>query len=319
MTDFRASDTARGGVKQFRWGLAPKEMPVALRGKKPEAVEKRLKAMFYGPAGAGKTMAAIQFPRPYLIDTERGAENEEYAAALKKSGGLIFQTTDFAEMLSEVQSLLTDQHEFRTVIIDPITTVYNDLLDTAAKNPKIGTEFGRHYGEANKQMKHLLNLLLRLDMNVIVTCHAKNEYGDGMKVVAQTFDGYKKLDYLFDLVFELARRGKERVGIVRKTRVAAFPEGDVFPFSYTEIAKRYGADVLESAASPVRLASKEQAAQLRHIFDVLVRNEQLTADTVERWLTKHRAETVDEVDAETVEAAIKHYSAKVESLTKGAA
>jgi GTPase SAR1 family protein len=42
---------------------------MALRAKKPEAVEKRLKALFYGSAGVGKTTAAIQFPRPYLIDT----------------------------------------------------------------------------------------------------------------------------------------------------------------------------------------------------------------------------------------------------------
>ena len=32
-----------------------------LKAKKPETIEKRLKALFYGVAGAGKTMAAIQF------------------------------------------------------------------------------------------------------------------------------------------------------------------------------------------------------------------------------------------------------------------
>ena len=37
-----------------------------LRGKKPETIEKRLKALFYGPAGVGKTTCAIQFPKPYL-------------------------------------------------------------------------------------------------------------------------------------------------------------------------------------------------------------------------------------------------------------
>ena len=51
---------------------------MALRGKKPEAVEKRMKALFFGPAGVGKTTAAIQFPAPYLIDTDRGAENDQY-------------------------------------------------------------------------------------------------------------------------------------------------------------------------------------------------------------------------------------------------
>jgi flagellar biosynthesis GTPase FlhF len=45
---------------------------MALRAKKPEAVEKRLKLFMYGPAGVGKTTAAIQFPNAYIIDCEKG-------------------------------------------------------------------------------------------------------------------------------------------------------------------------------------------------------------------------------------------------------
>jgi hypothetical protein len=43
-----------------------------LRGKKPEAINKRLKMFMYGGAGAGKTTAAIQFPNSYIIDCEKG-------------------------------------------------------------------------------------------------------------------------------------------------------------------------------------------------------------------------------------------------------
>ncbi len=184
-----------------------------LRGIKPEKVEKRLKALFYGAAGVGKTMASIQFPSPYLIDTEKGASNDQYVKLLQKSGGVIFQTSDFNEIIEEVRTLLTEKHTYRTLIIDPLTTVYNDLLDKSAL--KHGTDFGRHYNESNKKMKELLNLLIRLDMNVIITSHAKNEYGQNMSVLGQTFDCYKKLDYLFDLVFEIQKRGKERVGIIK--------------------------------------------------------------------------------------------------------
>ena len=46
-----------------------------LRAKKPEAVTKRLKLFMFGPAGVGKTTAAIQFPKSYIIDCEKGAEN----------------------------------------------------------------------------------------------------------------------------------------------------------------------------------------------------------------------------------------------------
>ncbi len=42
---------------------------MALKGKKPHEIEKRLKLLLYGRAGVGKTMTAIQFPQPYVIDT----------------------------------------------------------------------------------------------------------------------------------------------------------------------------------------------------------------------------------------------------------
>ena len=96
---------------------------MALRGKKPEAVEKRLKALFYGPPGVGKTTASIQFPRPYLIDTERGAQNKQYVDALNKAGGAYFFTTDPDELIAELTTLLSQKHEFQTVIIDPLTII----------------------------------------------------------------------------------------------------------------------------------------------------------------------------------------------------
>src|SRR3990167_10503635 len=258
---------------------------MALRGKKPDTVEKRLKALFYGQAGVGKTMAAIQFPAPYLIDTEKGAENDQYIELLNNHQGAIFQTTDFDELLTEIKSLLSEEHSYKTVIIDPLTTLYNDLLDKCAK--QVGTEFGRHYGEANKYMKHLLNLLLRLDMNVIITSHSKNEYGANLSVLGTTFDCYKKLDYLFDLVFEIQKRGKDRVGITKKSRIEGFPDGDSFPFSYDEIATRYGREILERDAVAEVLASKEQVAELRYLVDLYKEPYEI----VQKWLDRSEEHT----------------------------
>src|SRR5258707_13993597 len=131
---------------------------MALRGVKPTTIQKRLKALFYGNAGVGKTTASINFPRPYLIDTEKGAVNDQYTKTLEDRGGAIFQCLDFDEVIVEIKSLITEKHGFKTLVIDPMTTLYNDLLDKSAA--KVGTEFGRHYNEANKRMKHLCNLLM---------------------------------------------------------------------------------------------------------------------------------------------------------------
>ena len=140
---------------------------MALKGKKPVVMESRLKVLFYGSAGVGKTMASIKFPAPYIIDTEGSTNKPQYVKSIEKSGGAVLMTVDFDEMVNEVRELLTIQHDYKTLVIDSLTLLYNDLLDKAER--KVGTEFGRHYGEANKRMKQLLNLLFRLDMNVIIT------------------------------------------------------------------------------------------------------------------------------------------------------
>lgn len=278
---------------------------MALRGVKPQTVEKRLKAFFFGSAGVGKTTAAIQFPKPYLIDTERGAENDQYQNKLESVGGVIFQTSDFDELISEIKSLLTEKHEYKTLVIDPLTTLYNDLLDKA--EAKVGSEFGRHYGDANKKMRHLLKLLVRLDMNVIITSHAKNEYGDGMKVIGQTFDCYKKLDYLFDLVFEIQKRGKERIGIVKKSRIESFPDGDQFPFCYDSIADKYGRSVLERDAVAEELASIDQVKELKRLIELL----KVPADLTDKWLDKSNAEMFEEMNSGSIQKCIDHLQSKI--------
>jgi len=279
---------------------------MALRGVKPEKIEKRLKALFYGNAGVGKTTAAISFPKVYLIDTEKGAENSQYTNILSKNGGVIFQTTDFDELMTEVKSLLTEKHEYLTLVIDPLTTLYNDLLDKSAL--KNGTEFGRHYSEANKQIKHLLNLLLRLDMNVLITSHAKTEYGQNLSVLGSTFDCYKKIDYLMDLVFEISKRGKDRVGIVKKSRIESFKDMETFPFSYDEIAKRYGRDVLERDAVAQELASNNQVKELLHLIDLI----KVPVEIYQKWLDKSCSEKFEEMPKDAIQKCIDHLKNKIQ-------
>lgn len=279
---------------------------MALRGVKPEKVEKRLKALFYGDAGSGKTTAAISFPKVYLIDTEKGSVNDQYVDLINKNGGAVFQTTDFDELFQEVKSLLTEKHDYKTIVIDPLTTIYDDLLEKSEKT--VGSDFGRHYARSNKKMKQLLNLLARLQMNVVLTCHSKNEYGQNLSVLGKTYDGYKKLDFLFDLVFEVQKRGKERFGIVKKSRVESFADGETFPFCYEEIAKRYGIEILEQESVPEKLASEEQVKELRRITELL----KTPPETIEKWLDKSNSISFEEMPEEVILKIISHLKKHIE-------
>lgn len=278
---------------------------MALKGKKPEEVTPRLKAFFYGAAGVGKTLAAIQFPKPYIIDSEGATEKPQYVRAIEKAEGAVLRTGDFDELFAEVKELMRVQHEYKTLVIDSMTLFYSDLLEKAEH--KVGTEFGRHYGEANKRMKHLLNLLFRIDMNVIITSHSKNEYSDGLKVVGQTFDCYKKLDYLFDLVFEIAQRGEKRVAIVRKSRFESFHNNDVFPFSYAELADRYGREVVERDSKVEELANEDDVARAVKLIGLL----KIPETTVQKWLDKARSSSLDEMPKSAITKCIDHMQKQI--------
>lgn len=271
---------------------------MSLRGIKPKEVKSRLRVFIYGAAKIGKTTACIQFPKPYWIDTEGCADKKKYVELITKSNGVVFQTQDFEDIMSEVRMLLITKHDFKTLVIDSFTILYNDLIDKAAD--KVGTEFGRHYNEANRQVKRLLNLLLRLDMNVIITSHSKNEYGDKLQVLGQTFDCYKKLDYLFDLIMEVQKRGDERVAIVKGTRFEQFKENETFKFSYDEVASRYGREMIERDAIAVKLANESQVADLLKLIDIL----KVPEDKWEKWLEKGNAEKWEEMSEDSIQKCI---------------
>lgn len=237
-----------------------------LRGSLPKPNQGRLKLLMYSPAKVGKTTACLQMQNGYLIDTEAGAEHDDYIELARKSGSVMFQTNVYDEVIEEIRALSTVNHDFKTLSIDSFTPLYDDLLETGAKF--VGEDFGRHYGWANRRMKRLYNLLSQIDMNIIVTCHSKHLYGTKMEVIGETFDGWRKLDYLFDLVLYLERDSKgKRWAIVKGTRLKEFPDQSRFEWSYKNLVERYGVEKLERIANPVDLASAETITTFKTLYN----------------------------------------------------
>jgi hypothetical protein len=248
-----------------------------LKGKAPTIVKKRLKAFFYGDSGTGKTSCSINFPNAYYIDTEKGAEHQQYVDLLNKNNSVVYQTRDFDDLYEQVKALATEKHDFETIIIDPITPIYTNLLESLSK--KFGTQHGRHHGELNKSFERLLDLLLRIDMNVIITSHSKKEYGKEMLVIGNTFDAYKKLHYIFDLVIETKIENKKYIGIIKKSRISSIPTGEEIEFNYQSLNNMYNKDM--GKCTPLKLISEKTLKELED----LISNMSNSSEWVSKCLT----------------------------------
>jgi len=277
-----------------------------LRGIKPHPQDKRLKLLMFGQSGTGKTKACLQMERPFIIDTERGTEN--YSAEINAVGGLVFHTVDMDELITEVRTLRTEKHDRASLCIDGLTTVYNGLLAKAAN--EVGEDYGRHYALANKTMKPLMNLLLELDMNVIVTAHSKPIYGTNLSVLGQTFDAWKSIDYMFDLVLELTRATPtERHARVIKTRIDTFPDGETFAWTREALRERYDLKVLQRESVPVEVATTRQVSDIKTLVSMMDGGDEF----VRKCLTKANVDLVSDLSTEQAEKIIQH----LEKVTGG--
>lgn len=296
---------------------------MALRGKKPEGrKDKRLKMFVYGAAGVGKTWATLQFPKAYVIDTERGTQ--EYHQRIIDSDSALLESTDPDEVRQEIMALLTTRHDYRTLIIDPITLIYHGLqekwarvFDKYAKTEKERElqDFGvRYWGRVKSEYKSMQRLLIPLDMNVIITAHQKDMYGEGFVKLGTTFDSEKKDDYFFDLIFQIEKHGERRIARTMKER--AEPGKQKFPsefdWSYDNFCAYYGKDIIERPAEPVAMANPEQVERLNNLVKILNVEDEIT----NKWLTKAEADSFDQFTQEQIEKCLAALEEKLKGVVQ---
>jgi hypothetical protein len=289
-----------------------------LRGKKPESKEKRLKLFMYGPAGVGKTFASLQFPNAYIIDTERGTDY--YDQAIVANDSVVFQSVNPDDIREEIKELLTTPHPYKTLIIDPITQVYNSIQEkwtrifeknAKSENKAEVQDFGmRYWGKVKSEMKSLQRMLLALDMNVIITSHQKDVYGTNFNKIGVTYDSMRGDDYLFDLIFQIEKRGSERTARTIKERAEVgknkFPEE--FEWSYSNFLKFYGKNAIERAAVPLSLASPDQVDRLEKLIDLV----NLPLETISKWFTKTDVDKFEEMTSEQIQKCIDFVESKLQ-------
>lgn len=281
-----------------------------LKAVKPKKAEtKKPKILIYGKSGVGKTWASLDFPSVYYIDTEGGANLGHYTDKLSKSNGVYFGpdqgSMDFETIIDQVKALGTEKHDYKTVVIDSVSKVFNMFISDEMERLGDKDQFGASKKKPVAAMKRLISWLDRIDMNVILVAHEKSEWGmvgGERQEIGSTFDAWDKLEYELDLVFNIVRAGTKRNAFIRKSRLLEFEERSHFEWSYDNFAKLYGEDVMKKEARALELATKDQLARLRKLLDTV----KLPEGQEQKWLKKASVTSWEEMDSDRAEAAIQH-------------
>lgn len=291
-------------------------MNTKLLAKDPKKAEpSKPKLLVSGIYKVGKTWWAMSFPSCFFIDTEAGATRDHYTDRLKASGGKYLGLEDGAldpnVIIGQMKLLATEKHDYKTVVIDSITKIFNHLI--AREKERLADagkkdEFGSSKKPAVAFINRLMMVTTRLDMNVIFIAHEKADYGlvNGERTeIGKTADVYEKLPYELDLWLHATKRGPQRVLTVRGSRLTGFPEGDSFPMEFVDFAERYGNDIIQKKSAPVELCSTAQVAEINRLVELL----KVEKDVTDKWLEKANAETFSEFNQTQA-------SKIIESLTK---
>ena len=200
---------------------------------------RRDKILIWGLSGSAKTKSALEFPGCAYIDNHGSAEKYESAYPQHLFFGSAAEPPTADNTMAAVTSLLGDPGDRRTLVLDDITTYWDQLQGKWEKTfrTRLPKSPGHHaefytfqpsdWQHPKRELRSLIRRAIALDMSVVFIARAQKEYaGEGkdyMKVVGEIFAGEKNIVYEFDYVFqftsEATETGTKYTAIVHKQRV----------------------------------------------------------------------------------------------------
>jgi len=289
--------------------------------KKAATVGKRLKLFLWGDSGVGKSTLSLQFPKPAVIDLEGGTDL--YGDAF---GFDVLKANTPDDIMAAVDWLLTNRHQYKTLVIDPVTLYWDALQkkwsDIFLKRNK-GSKGHKYefydlqpkdWMTVKSEFKEFIRKLIALDMNVIVTAREKTKYKEGSFMVAmgETFDGEKSLPYMFDTIVRMYVDDKGRhMGVCLKDRSNKLPKKE-FECSYQVFEQFFGKQSLNRVSKPIEYATEEQKAKIRDCIGQF----NLTPEQVERRLAAYDAESLDDLTRENAEVILSKFEAALAAKAK---
>jgi hypothetical protein len=246
---------------------------------KAKKVRRWFKVALWGDKKSGKTRFALSFPRPCVIDTERGS--------LLYADRYDFEVKDanrWSELLQTLDWLEKGDHKFQTLVIDSLTIFWQDLIDVQieyVKNRR-GNEIlsTGDWGTIKRRWKSFVNRLVDLNMNIVLVLREKDEYVNetdartgeekSKKTGEHLPDAEKSTGYVFDFILHLMteedkKNKKSKYKVIvdgsRRDEIPKYTEYDITgKRGYDAIFKPIEANMLSGEDAKPRATPKEAHA-----------------------------------------------------------
>lgn len=245
---------------------------------KANQVERRLKAIFWGPSGVGKSTNALSIEGPRLvIDTEKGTEQfgEFYDFE-------VFSSRDFKDICGVIQELVkcgcvVNGTKFNTIIVDSFTEVHKLLEDYWLNQYRLKTGNPLYkfeptdYKVLNQEFKDFVDDLLKLDANVICVAHAKDNYKPGTfmeldQLNPEIPDLPKKATHYFDVSLRFEKKGDKYNVYNVKSRIISPKTGrDALPARWQNIDNLTFVEELMKFAKGAKIAPERKSTEPKNV------------------------------------------------------
>ncbi|MGV8131879.1 MAG: AAA family ATPase [Candidatus Pacearchaeota archaeon] len=276
-------------------------------------VERRLKTYIFGKAGAGKTMAAVQFIDPAVYDMEHKAMSFSDTYTFDVMEPSYVEPADVLnELYTEIENLQQNPGNYKTLVIDSASTYTDLLIDKHLRRLREKTGNPNYllkpldYKIIKAEVKSFVNRLMLLDMNVVLTARSRNQYdpdsGEMMKVIGTEPDAHKEFTSLFHIVLELVGEGpmQPRTAYVRRDNTRKLPEViEDFSFPrFLDYFKNSGYNITGQAQAVTKTTERRQSARSIQVSfrGKLMSTAGVTGITLEKLFTLVEKEIIREED-----------------------